>query len=78
LLRSEGKSLQADIVVTAAAVAVVVVVGDLEVILEVTGKDNPAALIATFSGIVMNGWFDCDEFATGVTVPIRKPQGKIK
>lgn len=77
MLRSEGKSLQVDIA-AAAVVVVNVVVGDLEVILEVTGKDNPAALIATFSGIVMNGWFDCDEFATGATVPIRKPQRKIK
>lgn len=71
MLRSEGKSLQPDIAATAVVVEVVVV-GDLEDILEVTGKDNPA-LIATFSGIVMNGWFDCDEFATGATVPIRKP-----
>jgi hypothetical protein len=57
LLKSDGKSPQVD---NAAAVAVVVVivvvvVGDLDVILEVTGKDNPAALIATFSGIVING-----------------------
>lgn len=40
-------------------VAVAVVVGDRgdgdRFILEVTGSDNPAALIATFNGIVMNG-----------------------
>lgn len=65
MVRSDGKSPQVDNVV----VVVVVVVGDLEVILEVTGKDNPAAFIATFSGIVINGWLDCDEFATDVTVP---------
>jgi len=41
--------------VAVVVVIVVVVVGDLDVILEVTGKDNPAALIATFSGIVING-----------------------
>ena len=76
MLRSEGKSLQPDIAATAVVVEVVVV-GDLDDILEVTGKDNPA-FIATFNGIVMNGWFDCDEFATGATVPIRKSQGKIK
>lgn len=52
-------------------------VGDDKVILEVTGKDNPAALIATFNGIVMNGWLDCDEF-TDAIVPIRKRQGKSK
>lgn len=46
-------------------------VGDDKVILEDTGKDNPAALIATFNGIVMNGWLDCEEF-TDATVPIRK------
>ena len=47
MLRSDGSS-QLD---------VVVVVGDRgdRFILDVTGSDKPAALIATFSGIVMNG-----------------------
>jgi len=75
LLRSDGKSPQVD---NAVVIVVVVVVGDLVLILEVTGKDNPAALIATLSGIVMNGWLDCDEFANDATVPIRKSQGKSK
>jgi len=61
----------------AVVIVVVVVVGDLVLILEVTGRDNPAALIA-LSGIVMNGWLDCDEFANDATVPIRKSQGKSK
>lgn len=52
LLRSDGRSPQVD---NAVVIVVVVVVGDLVLILEVTGKDNPAALIATLSGIVMNG-----------------------
>lgn len=53
LLRSDGSSQLDD------DVAVVVVVGDRgdgdRFILEATGSDNPAALIATFNGIVMNG-----------------------
>jgi len=55
LLKSDGKSPQVDNAAAVAVVVVVVIVGDLDVILEVTGKDNPAALIATFSGIVING-----------------------
>lgn len=49
LLRSDGKSHVDNTVVGERDV------GDDKVILEVTGNDNPAALIATFNGIVMNG-----------------------
>lgn len=73
LLRSDGRS-QADVAV---AIVVVDVVGDRgdgdRFILDVTGSDRPAALIATFSGIVMNGWLPCAEF-TGVTVPAKQCQ----
>lgn len=71
LLRSDGSSQLDD-------VAVAVVVGDRgdgdRFILEVTGSDNPAALIATFNGIVMNGcWLLC-VVLTGATVPVKQCQ----
>lgn len=57
MLRSDGRSqVDATAVVD---VLVVVVVGDRgdgdRFILDVTGSERPAALIATFNGIVMNG-----------------------
>lgn len=74
LLRSDGSS-QLD------AVAVAVVVGERgdgdRFILEVTGSDNPAALIATFNGIVMNGCWLLWVVLTGATVPAKQCQKKL-